>query len=92
MTISKIIVSLQSNMHHGGTSMANVGVILKHGGSFADVEWVDIRHRKMVGVIDSLAWSFGNISFAGIAYLVRSWRLLAFSVTAPLLVPIFTWR
>ena len=72
--------------------MANIGGDHQTRGSFADVEWVDIRHRKMVGVIDSLSWSFGNIGFAGIAYLVRTWRLLVFSVTAPLIIAIFTWR
>ncbi|XP_056441397.1 solute carrier family 22 member 7-like [Gadus chalcogrammus] len=72
------------------TGFSITGIIIVT--SVLNVEWVDIRHRKLVGVIDSLAWSFGNISFAGIAYLVRSWRLLAFSVTAPLLIPIFTWR
>ncbi|KAM9856825.1 solute carrier family 22 member 7-like [Aulostomus maculatus] len=56
------------------------------------VEWVDIENRKLVGVIDSLAWTFGNIAFAGIAYLVTDWRWLILSVTSPLIPAIFTWR
>ncbi|XP_028257719.1 solute carrier family 22 member 7-like [Parambassis ranga] len=56
------------------------------------VEWVDIKHRKMVGVIDSLSWTFGNMAFAAIAYLVNDWRMLIVSITSPLLLAIFTWR
>ncbi|XP_051801932.1 solute carrier family 22 member 7-like [Acanthochromis polyacanthus] len=40
------------------------------------VEWVDIEHRKVVGVIDSLSWTVGNIGFAAIAYFVNDWRWL----------------
>lgn len=56
------------------------------------VEWVDIEHRKMAGVIDSLAWTFGSIIFVGIAYLVNEWRWLIVSVTVPVLLAIFIWR
>ncbi|XP_068177853.1 solute carrier family 22 member 7-like [Antennarius striatus] len=55
------------------------------------VEWVDIEHRKVVGVIDSLPWSIGSTLFAGIAYLVTDWRWLTVSVTSPLIVVIITW-
>ncbi|KAL3066767.1 hypothetical protein OYC64_016670 [Pagothenia borchgrevinki] len=56
------------------------------------VEWVDIEHRKLVGVIDSLSWAFGNIVFAAIAYFVNDWRWLILSVTSPLILAIITWR
>ncbi|CAL1601323.1 unnamed protein product [Knipowitschia caucasica] len=56
------------------------------------VEWVDIEHRKLVGVIDSLSWTFGNTVFALIAYFVRDWRWLILSVTSPVLLGIITWR
>ncbi|XP_031613777.1 solute carrier family 22 member 7-like [Oreochromis aureus] len=56
------------------------------------VEWVDIEHRKIVGVIDSLSWTFGNIVFSLIAYFVNDWRRLIISVTLPLILAIFTWR
>ncbi|KAM7008640.1 uncharacterized protein LKV04_000734 [Tautogolabrus adspersus] len=56
------------------------------------VEWVDIEHRKLVGVIDSLSWTFGNTAFAAIAYFVNDWRLLIVSVTSPLVLGIITWR
>ncbi|XP_068177392.1 solute carrier family 22 member 7-like isoform X2 [Antennarius striatus] len=54
------------------------------------VEWVDIEHRKLVGVIDSLAWTFGSAVFAGIAYLVTDWRWLTVSVTSPLILILIT--
>lgn len=56
------------------------------------VEWVDIEHRKLVGVIDSLSWTFGNTIFPAIAYFVTEWRLLIVSVTSPLILAIITWR
>uniref|UniRef100_A0A3B5BJX5 Solute carrier family 22 member 7-like n=1 Tax=Stegastes partitus TaxID=144197 RepID=A0A3B5BJX5_9TELE len=56
------------------------------------VEWVDIEHRKMVGVLDSLSWTFGNTGFAAIAYFVNDWRLLIVTVTSPLILAIIMWR
>ncbi|XP_061686402.1 LOW QUALITY PROTEIN: solute carrier family 22 member 7-like [Syngnathoides biaculeatus] len=56
------------------------------------VEWVDIKHRKLVGIIDSFSWTFGSISFVAIAYLVTDWRWLIVSVTLPVILGIFTWR
>uniref|UniRef100_A0A8C6U2D3 Solute carrier family 22 member 7b, tandem duplicate 3 n=1 Tax=Neogobius melanostomus TaxID=47308 RepID=A0A8C6U2D3_9GOBI len=56
------------------------------------VEWVDIEHRKLVGVIDSLSWSFGSAVFALIAYFVTDWRWLTISVTSPVVLAIITWR
>ncbi|KAM9792161.1 solute carrier family 22 member 7-like [Neosynchiropus ocellatus] len=56
------------------------------------VEWVDIKHRKLVGVVDSLSWSFGNSMLAAIAYMVNDWRLLIISVSSPLILGILTWR
>ncbi|MEQ2169829.1 hypothetical protein GOODEAATRI_029185 [Goodea atripinnis] len=56
------------------------------------VEWVDIEHRKLVGLIDGLSWSFGNIVFSAIAYFVTDWRWLILSVTSPLILSIITWR
>ncbi|XP_041839446.1 solute carrier family 22 member 7-like [Melanotaenia boesemani] len=56
------------------------------------VEWVDIEHRKMVGVMDSLSWTFGNTVFAAIGYFVTDWRWLIVAVTSPLTLAIITWR
>ncbi|XP_034044038.1 solute carrier family 22 member 7-like [Thalassophryne amazonica] len=60
--------------------------------SVLSVEWVDIEHRKLVGVIDSLSWTVGNMGFAVIAYFVTDWRWLIISVTSPLILAIVTWR
>ncbi|KAM4603357.1 solute carrier family 22 member 7-like [Polymixia lowei] len=56
------------------------------------VEWVDIEHRKLVGVIDSLSWTFGNTILPAIAYYVTDWRRLTIAVTSPLILAMFTWR
>nr|XP_040043575.1 solute carrier family 22 member 7-like [Gasterosteus aculeatus aculeatus] len=57
-----------------------------------NLEWVDVEHRKLVGVIDSLSWTFGSAVFAAIAYFVTDWRWLIVSVTSPLALAIITWR
>ncbi|XP_071753129.2 solute carrier family 22 member 7-like [Centroberyx gerrardi] len=57
-----------------------------------NVEWVDIEHRKLVGVIDSMSWTFGNTVFPAIAYFVTDWRWLTISVTLPLILATLTWR
>ncbi|XP_077575182.1 solute carrier family 22 member 7-like [Stigmatopora nigra] len=56
------------------------------------VEWVDIEHRRIVGLMDSFSWTFGSICFVGIAYLVTDWRWLTVSVTLPVILGIITWR
>ncbi|XP_053713007.1 solute carrier family 22 member 7-like [Synchiropus splendidus] len=56
------------------------------------VEWVDIEHRKIVGVIDSLSWTFGSIMLAAIAYMVNDWRWLIIAISSPLILGILTWR
>lgn len=53
---------------------------------------MDVEHRKLVGVVDSLSWTFGNTVFAAIAYFVNDWRWLIVSVTSPLILAIVTWR
>lgn len=58
----------------------------------AGVEWVDVEHRKLVGLADSLSWTFGNVVFAAIAYLVTDWRWLIIAVTLPIILAIVTWR
>ncbi|XP_057699007.1 solute carrier family 22 member 7-like isoform X2 [Corythoichthys intestinalis] len=56
------------------------------------VEWVDIEHRKLVGLIDSFSWTFGSICFVAFAYLVTDWRWLTISVTLPVILGIISWR
>ncbi|XP_067223007.1 solute carrier family 22 member 7 [Chanodichthys erythropterus] len=56
-----------------------------------NVEWVSIEHRKLVGVIDSLSWTFATMSFSLIAYLIRDWRWLTVSISLPTIIAIITW-
>ncbi|XP_031435204.1 solute carrier family 22 member 7-like [Clupea harengus] len=60
--------------------------------SVLNVEWVDIGSRKLVGVVDSLSWTFGGVIFPLIAYGVRDWRWLTIAVTFPLIPAIISWR
>lgn len=55
------------------------------------VEWVDIDHRTLVGVMISLDWSTGTMLLPGIAYLVNDWRHLTIAVTSPLVLATLTW-
>lgn len=59
---------------------------------FSDVEWVSIESRKLVGVIDSLSWTFGYMMLPVMAYGVRDWRWLTVTVTLPLAVALISWR
>ncbi|XP_004084337.2 solute carrier family 22 member 7-like [Oryzias latipes] len=56
------------------------------------VEWVDVNHRKLVGVVDSFSWSVWNCVFPGIAYHITDWRWLILCVSSPLILSIITWR
>jgi len=59
--------------------------------SLSDVEWVSIEHRKLVGVIDSLSWTFAFMSISLIAYFIRDWRWLTVSISLPNIIAIITW-
>ncbi|ETE66327.1 Solute carrier family 22 member 7, partial [Ophiophagus hannah] len=54
------------------------------------MEWVDIEHRTVSGVITSLYWSFGNMLLALIAYLVRDWHWLLLTISLPCIVGIIS--
>ncbi|KAJ8361580.1 hypothetical protein SKAU_G00181050 [Synaphobranchus kaupii] len=56
------------------------------------LEWVDIEHRKLAGVISSFSWTFGSLILSGIAYFVNDWRWLIVAVTSPLALSILSWR
>ncbi|XP_030643335.1 solute carrier family 22 member 7-like [Chanos chanos] len=72
------------------TGFSITGIVIVS--SVLNVEWVDIERRKLVGVIDSLGWSFGYMLLPWIAYGVRDWRYLTIAVTSPLAIAIITWR
>ncbi|KAG9268274.1 solute carrier family 22 member 7b.1 [Astyanax mexicanus] len=56
------------------------------------VEWSDIKHRTIIGVMISLDWSTSTMILPGIAYLVNEWRFLVVTVTSPLFLAIIVWR
>uniref|UniRef100_A0A671MU35 Solute carrier family 22 member 7-like n=1 Tax=Sinocyclocheilus anshuiensis TaxID=1608454 RepID=A0A671MU35_9TELE len=56
-----------------------------------NVEWVSIEHRKLVGVIDSLSWTFAFMSFPLVAYFIRDWRWLTVAISLPTVTAIITW-
>uniref|UniRef100_A0A672JV50 Solute carrier family 22 member 6 n=1 Tax=Sinocyclocheilus grahami TaxID=75366 RepID=A0A672JV50_SINGR len=56
-----------------------------------NVEWVDIKHRRLVCIIDSMAWSVGSTSLSLIAFCIRDWRWLTVAVTSPLLLSTVLW-
>jgi len=56
-----------------------------------DVEWVDIQHRRLVCIIDSMAWAVGSTSLSLIAFCIRDWRWLTVAVTSPLLLSTVLW-
>lgn len=56
------------------------------------IEWADIEHRTLAGVIISLDWSISTMILPGIAYFVKDWRSLVLTVTAPLALAVITWR
>lgn len=53
---------------------------------------MDIEHRKVVEVVDSMAWTVWNGALAAIAYFVTDWQQLIISAASPLALAIATWR
>ncbi|XP_030051567.1 solute carrier family 22 member 7 [Microcaecilia unicolor] len=62
-----------------GVALCGLGIITVT----LSVEWVDMRHRTLAGVLSSLFWSVGNILLSLVAYLIEDWRWLLVAVTSP---------
>ncbi|XP_062863687.1 solute carrier family 22 member 7-like [Trichomycterus rosablanca] len=71
-----------------GLSITGIAVVT----SVLNVEWVSIESRKLVGVIDSVSWTFGYMALPVMAYGVRDWRWLTVTVTSPLVIALISWR
>ncbi|XP_041921726.1 solute carrier family 22 member 7-like [Alosa sapidissima] len=56
------------------------------------VEWVDIENRKLVGVIDSMSWTFGYMVLPLLAFFIRDWRWMIVTATSPVALSIILWR
>ncbi|XP_056407652.1 solute carrier family 22 member 7-like [Hyla sarda] len=52
------------------------------------LEWVNMEQRTVAGVITSICWSLGSALLALTAYLVRDWRWLVVTITAPCILGI----
>ncbi|XP_044530608.1 solute carrier family 22 member 7 isoform X1 [Gracilinanus agilis] len=48
-----------------------------------ELEWLDVGHRTMAGILASTFWSVGVMLLALIGYLIRDWRWLLLAVTLP---------
>ncbi|XP_029467232.1 solute carrier family 22 member 20-like isoform X2 [Rhinatrema bivittatum] len=50
------------------------------------LEWMPIRGRTLAGTFIGYVFTFGQMVLSGVAYAIRDWRWLQFSVTAPFYV------
>lgn len=48
-----------------------------------ELEWLDVEHRTVAGVISTVFWSGGVLLLALVGYLIRSWRWLLLAATLP---------
>ncbi|XP_037699969.1 solute carrier family 22 member 7 isoform X5 [Choloepus didactylus] len=48
-----------------------------------ELEWLDVGHRTVAGVLSSTFWTVGVILLALVGYLIRDWRWLLLAVTLP---------
>ncbi|KAF6365329.1 solute carrier family 22 member 7 [Rhinolophus ferrumequinum] len=48
-----------------------------------EMEWLDVEHRTVAGVLSSSFWSVGVMLLALVGYLIRDWRWLLVAVTLP---------
>ncbi|CAH7215740.1 solute carrier family 22 member 7 [Phodopus roborovskii] len=48
-----------------------------------ELEWLDVGHRTVAGVISTIFWTAGVLLLALVGYLIRSWRWLLLAVTLP---------
>lgn len=51
--------------------------------SVTELEWLDVHHRTVAGVLSSTFWTGGVMLLALIGYLIRDWRWLLLTVTLP---------
>lgn len=48
-----------------------------------ELEWLDVEHRTVAGVISTVFWTGGVLLLALVGYLIRSWRWLLLAATLP---------
>ncbi|XP_006882203.1 PREDICTED: solute carrier family 22 member 7 [Elephantulus edwardii] len=48
-----------------------------------EMEWLDVEHRTVAGVLSSIFWSGGVMLLALVGYMIRDWRWLLLAVSLP---------
>ncbi|XP_069879445.1 solute carrier family 22 member 7 isoform X1 [Dipodomys merriami] len=48
-----------------------------------ELEWLDVEHRVVAGVLSTIFWSGGVLLLALVGYLIRDWRWLLLAATLP---------
>ncbi|KAJ7383537.1 hypothetical protein OS493_027200 [Desmophyllum pertusum] len=54
-------------------------------------ELVGVRHRSLMGTSLWYCWTLSLMALAGVAYIVRDWRMLCIVTGAPAIVIVFGW-
>ncbi|XP_036104871.1 solute carrier family 22 member 7 isoform X1 [Molossus molossus] len=62
-----------------GTALAGFTIIVMP----LELEWLDVGHRTVAGVLSSTFWTGGVMLLALVGYLIRDWRWLLLVVTLP---------
>ncbi|XP_077621045.1 solute carrier family 22 member 7 [Crocuta crocuta] len=62
-----------------GTALAGFTIIVMP----LELEWLDVEHRTVAGVLSSIFWTGGMMLLALVGYLIRDWRWLLLAVTLP---------
>lgn len=48
-----------------------------------ELEWLDVEHRTVAGVMSTIFWTGGVLLLTLVGYLIRSWRWLLLAATLP---------
>ncbi|XP_012862221.1 solute carrier family 22 member 7 isoform X2 [Echinops telfairi] len=62
-----------------GTALAGFTIIVMP----LELEWLDVGHRTVAGVLSGTFWTGGVMLLALVGYLIRDWRWLLLAVTLP---------
>ncbi|XP_059034027.1 solute carrier family 22 member 7 isoform X1 [Mustela lutreola] len=62
-----------------GTALAGFTIIVMP----LEMEWLDVGHRTVAGVLSGTFWTVGVMLLALVGYLIRDWRWLLLAVTLP---------
>uniref|UniRef100_A0A8C3X3L0 Solute carrier family 22 member 7 n=1 Tax=Catagonus wagneri TaxID=51154 RepID=A0A8C3X3L0_9CETA len=69
-----------------GTALAGFTIIVMP----LELEWLDVGHRTVAGVLSSTFWTGGVMLLALVGYLIRDWRWLLLAVTLPYVLGILS--